>query len=132
MTALLRVEQITKAYPGVKTLQEVSFSVEAGTVHAVMGENGAGKSTLMQVIAGAHAPTSGHLIFDGQEVSFSSTRDAAQKGISIVFQELMLAPNMTSAENIFLGAEPRSARVRRSGRVSGASARRHAATGYHA
>jgi ABC-type sugar transport system ATPase subunit len=111
MTALLSVEQITKTYPGVKALQDVSFSVEAGTVHAVMGENGAGKSTLMQVIAGAHAPTSGRLIFDGQEVSFSSTRDAAQKGISIVFQELMLAPNMSIAENIFLGAEPRSARV---------------------
>ncbi|BAN26335.1 sugar ABC transporter ATP-binding protein [Caballeronia insecticola] len=111
MSVLLSVEQITKTYPGVKALQEVSFNVEAGTVHAVMGENGAGKSTLMQVIAGAHAPTSGRLIFDGQEVSFSSTRDAAQKGISIVFQELMLASNMTIAENIFLGAEPRAAHV---------------------
>ncbi|SAK99323.1 D-ribose transporter ATP binding protein [Caballeronia fortuita] len=111
MTVLLSVEQITKTYPGVKALQEVSFSVEAGTVHAIMGENGAGKSTLMQVIAGAHAPTSGRLIFDGQEVAFSGTRDAAKKGISIVFQELMLAPNMTIAENIFLGAEPRMARV---------------------
>ncbi|MDR5806247.1 MULTISPECIES: sugar ABC transporter ATP-binding protein [unclassified Caballeronia] len=111
MTVLLSVEQITKTYPGVKALQEVSFNVEAGTVHAVMGENGAGKSTLMQVIAGAHAPTSGRMMFDGQEVEFSSTRDAAAKGISIVFQELMLAPNMTIAENIFLGAEPRMARV---------------------
>jgi ABC-type sugar transport system ATPase subunit len=111
MTVLLSVEQITKTYPGVKALQNVSFSVEAGTVHAIMGENGAGKSTLMQVIAGAHAPTSGRLVFDGQEVMFSGTRDAAKKGISIVFQELMLAPNMTIAENIFLGAEPRMARV---------------------
>lgn len=111
MTVLLSVEQITKTYPGVKALQEVSFSVEAGTVHAIMGENGAGKSTLMQVIAGAHSPTSGRLIFDAQEVEFSGTRDAARKGISIVFQELMLAPNMTIAENIFLGAEPRMARV---------------------
>jgi len=111
MTVLLSVEQITKTYPGVKALQEVSFNVEAGTVHGVMGENGAGKSTLMQVIAGAHAPTSGRMVFDGQEVAFSSTRDAAAKGISIVFQELMLAPNMTIAENIFLGAEPRMARV---------------------
>src|SRR4051812_47717824 len=99
MTVLLSVEQITKTYPGVKALQEVSFNVEAGTVHGVMGENGAGKSTLMQVIAGAHAPTSGRMVFDGQEVAFSSTRDAAAKGISIVFQELMLAPNMTIAEN---------------------------------
>ncbi len=107
MTVLLSVEQISKTYPGVKALQEVSFSVESGSVHAIMGENGAGKSTLMQVIAGAHSPTSGRLIFDGQPVEFSSTRDAAKKGISIVFQELMLAPNMTIAENIFLGAEPR-------------------------
>ncbi|GJH16797.1 sugar ABC transporter ATP-binding protein [Caballeronia novacaledonica] len=111
MTVLLSVEQITKTYPGVKALQEVSFSVEAATVHAIMGENGAGKSTLMQVIAGAHSPTSGRLIFDGQEVEFTGTRDAAKKGISIVFQELMLAPNMTIAENIFLGTEPRMARV---------------------
>jgi ABC-type sugar transport system ATPase subunit len=111
MTVLLSVENISKIYPGVKALQEVSFNVEAGTVHAVMGENGAGKSTLMQVIAGAHLPTSGRLVFDGEEMHFSSTRDAARKGISIVFQELMLAPNMSVAENIFLGAEPRMARV---------------------
>ena len=73
MTVLLSVENISKIYPGVKALQEVSFNVEAGTVHAVMGENGAGKSTLMQVIAGAHLPTSGRLVFDGEEMHFSST-----------------------------------------------------------
>ncbi|WP_143328471.1 sugar ABC transporter ATP-binding protein, partial [Caballeronia terrestris] len=111
MTVLLSVEHVSKIYPGVKALQDVSFEVEAGTVHAVMGENGAGKSTLMQVIAGAHAPTSGRLVFDGHELQLSGTRDAARQGISIVFQELMLAPNMTVAENIFLGAEPRMARV---------------------
>ena len=111
MTMLLSVEHLSQTYPGVKALQDVSFSVEAGTVHAVMGENGAGKSTLMQIIAGAYTATSGRLFFDGEEVQFSSTRDAARKGISIVFQELMLAPNMTIAENIFLGAEPRLARV---------------------
>ena len=111
MTVLLSVEHIAKTYPGVKALQDVSFEVEAGTVHAVMGENGAGKSTLMQIIAGAHPPTSGKLVFDGQELQLSGTKDAAAKGISIVFQELMLAPNMSVAENIFLGAEPRMARV---------------------
>lgn len=111
MTMLLSVEHLSQTYPGVKALQDVSFSVEAGTVHAVMGENGAGKSTLMQIIAGANTATSGRLFFDGEEVQFSSTREAARKGISIVFQALMLAPNMTIAENIFLGAEPRLARV---------------------
>ena len=111
MTVLLTVEHISKRYAGVNALQDVSFAVEAGTVHAVMGENGAGKSTLMQVIAGAHAPDSGRLIFDGRELRLSGTKDAARYGIAIVFQELMLAPNLTVAENIFLGAEPRMARV---------------------
>ncbi len=108
MPALLSVENISKIYPGVKALQDVSFTVEVGTVHGVMGENGAGKSTLMQVIAGAHQPTSGRLIFNGLPLHLSSTRDAARQGIAIVFQELMLAPNMTIAENIFLGMEPRA------------------------
>jgi ABC-type sugar transport system ATPase subunit len=111
MAALLSVEQISKAFPGVQALKDVSFTVEAGTVHAIMGENGAGKSTLMQVIAGAHPPTSGRLVFDGKELQLSGTKDAALQGISIVFQELMLAPNMTIAENIFLGVEPRTAGV---------------------
>jgi ABC-type sugar transport system ATPase subunit len=111
VSVLLRVEQISKSFPGVQALRDVSFTVEAGSVHAIIGENGAGKSTLMQVIAGAFQPTSGRLIFDGSALQLSSTRDASRAGISIVFQELMLAPNMTIAENIFLGAEPRVARV---------------------
>jgi len=111
MTVLLSVEQISKSFPGVQALNDVSFTVGAGTVHAIMGENGAGKSTLMQVIAGAHQPTSGRLVFDGKELHLSGTKDAARQGISIVFQELMLAPNMTIAENIFLGMEPRRAGV---------------------
>ena len=111
MTVLLTVESISKGFPGVQALRDVTFHVEAGTVHAIMGENGAGKSTLMQVIAGALRPDSGRLIFDGTVLTLSGTRDAAAKGISIVFQELMLAPNMSVAENIFLGAEPHAAGV---------------------
>jgi ABC-type sugar transport system ATPase subunit len=107
MTVLLTVESISKGFPGVQALRDVTFHVEAGTVHAIMGENGAGKSTLMQVIAGALRPDSGRLIFDGNVLTLSGTRDAAAKGISIVFQELMLAPNMSVAENVFLGVEPR-------------------------
>ena len=111
MAVLLTVDTVSKSFPGVQALKDVSFDVEAGTIHAIMGENGAGKSTLMQVIAGAHPPTSGRLVFDGRELQLFGTKDAAAQGISIVFQELMLAPNMTIAENIFLGAEPRSAGV---------------------
>jgi ABC-type sugar transport system ATPase subunit len=111
MSVLLTVESISKGFPGVQALSDVTFHVHAGTIHAIMGENGAGKSTLMQVIAGALRPDSGRLIFDGTELHLSGTRDAASKGISIVFQELMLAPNMTVSENIFLGAEPRLAGV---------------------
>ena len=106
MTVLLRIESVSKSYPGVQALQDVSFDIEAGRIHAVMGENGAGKSTLMQIIAGAQAPTSGRLIFEGEELQLSGTRDANHKGIAIVFQELNLAPNMSIAENIVLGMEP--------------------------
>ena len=111
MTVLLSVQNISKGYPGVQALRDVSFDVEGGTVHAVMGENGAGKSTLMQVIAGAVRPDAGRLILDGATLALSGTRDAARKGIAIVFQELMLAPNLTVAENVFLGVEPRAAGV---------------------
>ncbi|MCB8879768.1 sugar ABC transporter ATP-binding protein [Acidisoma cellulosilytica] len=111
MPVLLTVEEISKGFPGVQALRDVTFHVETGTIHAIMGENGAGKSTLMQVIAGALKPDTGRLIFDGNQLQLSGTRDAASKGISIVFQELMLAPNMSVAENIFLGAEPRVAGV---------------------
>ena len=111
MTVLLRIESISKSYPGVKALQDVSFEIEAGRVHAVMGENGAGKSTCMQIIAGAQRPDpdGGKLIFEGEELHLSGVRDANHKGIAIVFQELNLAPNMSIAENILLGMEPRLA-----------------------
>ena len=89
MTVLLSVEHISKTYPGVKALQDVSFTVEAGTVHAVMGENGAGKSTLMQIIAGAHPPTSGKLVFDGQDLlrlSGEALR-AKRRQMQMIFQD---------------------------------------------
>ena len=111
MTVLLSVQHISKGFPGVQALRDVSFDIEAGTVHAVMGENGAGKSTLMLVIAGALRPDAGQLLLDGTPLVLSGTRDAAQKGIAIVYQELMLAPNLTVAENVFLGVEPRAGGV---------------------
>jgi ABC-type sugar transport system ATPase subunit len=108
MTPLLRVDGISKTYPGVIALKDVSFEIDAGAVHAIVGENGAGKSTLMQVIAGVQRPSSGRLIFRGEELHLAGTREANHHRIAIVFQEIVLAPNMTVAENIYLGQEPRA------------------------
>ncbi|HZC58624.1 MAG TPA: sugar ABC transporter ATP-binding protein [Chthoniobacterales bacterium] len=107
MPSLLKISGISKRFPGVQALQEVSFDVAEGSIHAVMGENGAGKSTLMQVIAGVHQPDSGTIEFGGQTVRFNNPAEAQAKGIAIVYQELNLAPNLSIAENIFLGIEPR-------------------------
>ncbi len=90
-----------------QALSDVTFDVDEGSIHAVMGENGAGKSTLMQVIAGVHQPDNGTIRFGGERVHFSRTAEAQAKGIAIVYQELNLAPNLSIAENIFLGIEPR-------------------------
>jgi ABC-type sugar transport system ATPase subunit len=108
MPVLLQFASISKSFPGVQALDGVSFEVEAGSVHAIVGENGAGKSTLMQIVAGVLRPDGGSLSFEGNELHLRSTRDAAARGIAIVFQELNLAPNMTVAENISLGIEPRA------------------------
>ncbi|GGF44912.1 sugar ABC transporter ATP-binding protein [Aliidongia dinghuensis] len=100
---VLRAEQVGKAYPGTTALQGVDFEVCAGTVTVLLGENGAGKSTLMKILAGAERPSSGRLYLDGREVAFDSVNDAAALGIGIIFQELNLCPNLSVAENIFLG-----------------------------
>ena len=111
MAAILKIRGITKTYPGVRALQDVSFDVEEGTIHAIMGENGAGKSTLMQIIAGAQRPDSGVIEFGGRELHFANPAQAQAAGIAIVYQELNLSPNLSVAENIFLGMEPRTARA---------------------
>jgi len=100
---ILRAEQVSKVYPGTTALHAVDFSVRRGAVNVLLGENGAGKSTLMKILAGAEQPSSGHLFLDGTEVSFTSVNDAAAQGIGIIFQELNLCPNLSVAENIFLG-----------------------------
>ncbi|MBS1167918.1 MAG: transporter related [Proteobacteria bacterium] len=106
MPALLTIDAVSRIFPGVKALENVSFGIEAGRIHAIVGENGAGKSTLMQIIAGVQQPNGGRLLLDGEEIRLSGTRHAREMGIGIVFQELNLAPNMTVAENICLGIEP--------------------------
>ena len=105
----LRMSGISKRFGPVQALSDVSFQVRRGTVHALCGENGAGKSTLMKILAGVHQPDTGTIEFDGQAVQFAAPGEALQAGISMIFQELDLAEDLTVAENIFLGAEPRGA-----------------------
>jgi L-arabinose transport system ATP-binding protein len=97
---------ITMEFPGVKALEDVSFSVQPGTIHALMGENGAGKSTLLKILSGAHVATAGTLTLDGAPRRFGSTADALAAGVAVIYQELHLVPEMTVAENIFLGHLP--------------------------
>ncbi len=103
MTTLLELTGVSKSFAGVQALQNVSFDVRAGEVHALLGENGAGKSTLIKTIAGVHQPDSGELRFAGQPVRFNTPRDAQKLGINTIYQELSLYPELTVAENIFMG-----------------------------
>ena len=102
------MKAITKRFPGVVALNDVSLELHRGEVLALMGENGAGKSTLMKVLGGALQPDSGQILIDGKAVVLRSVRDAKQHGIGLIHQELMLAPNLDIAANIFLGSEPGS------------------------
>ena len=103
---LLEVRNITKRFPGVLALDDVSLPFMPGEVHAVVGENGAGKSTLMKIMSGAYIPDSGEIYLDGEKVSFAHPVEAQSKGISIIYQEFNLLPERTVAHNIFLGREP--------------------------
>ena len=103
---VMEVTHITKRFPGVMALKDVSVMFFPGEVHAVVGENGAGKSTLMKIMAGAYTPDAGELILNGNRVSFSHPQEAQLKGISIIYQEFNLLPERTVAHNIFLGREP--------------------------
>ncbi|WP_433559725.1 multiple monosaccharide ABC transporter ATP-binding protein [Pseudonocardia xinjiangensis] len=109
MTAdeILRMRGITKTFPGVKALEDVNLSVRRGEIHAICGENGAGKSTLMKVLSGVypHGSYEGEIHFDGELCTFSSIRDSEQRGIVIIHQELALCPQLSIAENVFLGNE---------------------------
>ncbi len=102
----IRFVGLSKTFPGVRALQDVSFSVAAGSVHALCGENGAGKSTLGNILAGIHPPDSGHIEVFGEAVRFNSPRDALAKGIGMVHQELSFCENLSVAENLCLGALP--------------------------
>ena len=97
---------VTKRFGPTIAVNDVSFEVMPGRVHALMGENGAGKSTLMKILAGVHLPDAGDISIAGRKVAFSNPREALAAGVSTVFQELSLLPNLTIAENMFLGKEP--------------------------
>ena len=106
MGTILSVQNITKIYPGVVALDDVSLDIEEGELMAICGENGAGKSTLLKILAGAISRTSGTICFQGNKVDINNPHDAKGYGISIIYQELNLNPNLNIAENILLGQEP--------------------------
>lgn len=120
---VLEARRISKSFPGVQALDEVSLTVRRGRLHALLGENGAGKSTLMNILAGVFAADGGEIVLDGRPVSFANPREAREAGIAIIFQELNLVPHLTIAQNIFLGREP----LTRAGLIDDARMNRDAA-----
>ncbi len=107
MSPLLEMRGITKRFPGVTALDGVDFELEEGEVHVLLGENGAGKSTLVKMLSGAYRPDEGEILLDGEPVQISSAADAQSLGVSTIYQEFNLVPELTVAENIFLGRQPR-------------------------
>jgi ABC-type sugar transport system ATPase subunit len=107
MNAILELEGISKAFPGVKALEDTHFSLQPGEVHALLGENGAGKSTLIKIVSGVYKPDAGTVRINGQPVVFSTPREAQAYGVATIYQELSLYPELSVAENIFLGHAPR-------------------------
>ena len=105
---ILEVREVTKGFPGVLALDNVSFGLQAGEVHALVGENGAGKSTLIKVITGVYRPDGGEIFFASERVSFASPREAQGAGISTIYQDTNMVPLRSVAQNIFLGREPRN------------------------
>ena len=104
--SLLEMRGIEIQFPGVKALDKVDFTLRAGEIHALLGENGAGKSTLVKCLTGVHHMDAGTILFDGKEIRPTSPQDAYTMGISTVYQEINLCPNLTVAENIFVGRQP--------------------------
>ncbi|MBE6852604.1 MAG: sugar ABC transporter ATP-binding protein, partial [Ruminococcus sp.] len=97
---ILRLEGICKEFPGVRALSNVQFTLRKGEIHALMGENGAGKSTLIKVLTGVYQKNSGSIYMDGKSINIRSSGDAQKAGISTVYQEITLCPNLTVAENM--------------------------------
>jgi D-xylose transport system ATP-binding protein len=109
MTSLLEMNKITKSFPGVKALDGVTFDLNEGEIHALVGENGAGKSTLIKILAGVypHGEYGGEIVLEDSQRAFKNVRDSEAAGIAVIYQELSLVKDLSVAENIFLGREPR-------------------------
>ncbi|MCP2240323.1 sugar ABC transporter ATP-binding protein [Thermoanaerobacterium thermosaccharolyticum] len=105
---VLKMENINKSFPGVHALKNVYFDLKKGEVHALLGENGAGKSTLMKILTGVYKKDSGTILLHGNEVDFSSPKEAQNMGIAIIFQEFNLLPHLNVAQNIFIGRESKN------------------------
>ncbi len=108
---LLRMERISKSFPGVQALRDVDLELRAGEVVALLGENGAGKSTLIKILGGAHLPDAGRILIDGVEAGIASPADAQRAGVAVIYQEFNLVPSLSARENIFLGQERTTAGV---------------------
>jgi len=106
---VLAARDVAKSYGRVQALRGVNFEVRRGRVTTLFGENGAGKSTLMKILSGVTTPSAGQILLDGEPVSFTSSTDARARGISIIHQELSLAPNLSVRDNLFMGRETRTA-----------------------
>ena len=104
--SILKVDHVSKSFPGTLALDDVSVEFQSGKVNALIGKNGSGKSTLVKIINGVQPPTKGEIYLDDQKLEFADPKDAFDKGISTVYQELSLVMGMTVAENIFLGRFP--------------------------
>ncbi len=111
MDELLKFEHLTKKYPGVIALNDVSFDVRKGEVHAIVGENGAGKSTLIKTISGAISPTSGSIVYDGKEYPAMTPALSGELGISVVYQEFNLVPQLSVYDNVMLGEKPEKKKI---------------------
>lgn len=109
------VVRVSRTFGSIRAVEDVSFTIVPGTVHALIGENGAGKSTVAKMIAGVIGPDAGHVAVDGQPVAMRTPRDALELGIATIDQEVSLVPRLDVMGNVYLGAEPRRAGVIRRG-----------------
>ena len=112
-TPVLELRGIRKAFSGLVALHDATLTLRAGSVHALVGENGAGKSTLIKVLAGVYTPDEGEILLDGRPVSFANPAQARDAGVAVIYQEPTLFPDLSVAENIFMGRHPRDPRLRR-------------------
>ena len=105
---MISIEGVSRSFGGTQALKDVSFTIDKGEIHALVGENGAGKSTLMKIIAGVQTKDSGKIIIKGQEITYVNPLEARKMGVSMVFQELNLFPQLTVFENIFITKEEKN------------------------